>query len=164
IAELQPPFSLSLYYLAGRFVLFQPPLYWHLYTALIVIGLIGAWRVARVPELALCAIFAYVFSMAHKNFGYFVMATFPLASVGIDRAILWVRERRGLRVATGPRWLLLMPCALVITVAPLAGSGGLYSAAWNDAPMRTGYNSRFLPVEAAEFLNSHHIQGKVLAP
>jgi len=164
IAELQPPFSLSLYYLAGRFVLFQPPLYWHLYTLLIVIGLIGAWRVARVPQLVIWALFAYVFSMAHKNFGYFVMATFPLAAVGIDRAIAWLRLRRGLRIAIGPRVLLWAPIALVVIITPLALSGRLYKLAWNDAPMRSGYNSSFLPVEASEFLNSQHIQGKVLAP
>ena len=55
ISEMEPPFRTSLYYLAGRFVLFQPPLYWHLYTLLALVGLIAAWRTARVPELVLWA-------------------------------------------------------------------------------------------------------------
>lgn len=165
IAELQPPFSLSLYYLAGRFVLFQPPLYWHLYTLLIVIGLIGAWKKTRLPDLILWAMFTYVFSMAHKNFGYFVMATFPLATVGIDRAIVWARARRAAEssaAADGPRLLLWIPIASVIVLVPLVFSGRLYKLGWNDVPMRAGFNSRFLPVEASEFLDSHRIEGKVL--
>ena len=154
IAELQPPFSLSLYYLAGRFVLFQPPLYWHLYTILVVVGLVGAWRQTRLTDLILWALFAYVFSMAHKNFGYFVMATFPLAAVGLDRVFV--------RIRLSPRILLWKPIALVVILVPLVMSGRLYKLGWNDVPMRSGFSSRFLPVEASEFLNSHHIEGKVL--
>ncbi len=153
ITELQPPFSLSLYFLAGRFVLFQPPLYWHLYTALALVGLVGAWRSARVPDLVLWALFAYVFSMAHKNFGYFVMATFPLAATGVDQALFWVRR---------PRALLWIPLALAVVLVPLTVSGTLSQLAWADARIRAGYSSRFLPVEASEFLKDHQIEGKVL--
>ena len=153
ITELQPPFSTSLYFLAGRFVLFQPPLYWHFYTLLAIAGLVGAWRRARVPELVLWALFAYVFSMAHKNFGYFVMATFPLAAAGVDRALFWLRR---------PRALLWAPAALVVVLVPLTVSGRLYQLGWGDVRIHAGYSSRFLPVEASEFLRDHQIEGNVL--
>jgi hypothetical protein len=163
ITELQPPFSTSLYYLAGRFVLFQPPLYWHIYTALIVVGLIGAWRRARLPDLVMWALFAWVFSRAHKNFGYFVMATFPLAAIGIDRVVFmvraWIATQRAGRLATPaspaePRMLLVAPIVMVLALVPLVPSGWLYRLGWGDAPIGTGYNSRFLPRRASEFLNA----------
>lgn len=170
ITELQSPFSTSLYFLSGRFVLFQPPLYWHLYTALAFVGIVGAWRKARVPDLVLWALFAYVFSMAHKNFGYFVMATFPLASVGIDRVVSWLGRSIGARGSSQtaavplsrPRALPWSAIVIVVALVPLILSGRLYKLGWIDAPIRAGYNRRFLPVEAAQFLNDHRIQGKVL--
>jgi hypothetical protein len=168
IAELQPPFSLSLYYLAGRFVLFQPPLYWHLYTALIVVGLVGAWRKARVPDLVVWAGFAYVFARAHKNLGYFVMATFPLAVAGLDLAMWRIRtalaRRRAARAAPvpAPRAVLWAPLVLAVALVPLTLSGRLYKLAWSDFPIRSGYNSTFLPVEASQFLVDHRIEGKIL--
>jgi hypothetical protein len=170
ITELQPPFSTALYFLAGRFVLFQPPLYWHLYTVLSLVGLAGAWRKTRAPDLVIWALFAYVFSMAHKNFGYFVMATFPLAAAGVDRALSWTRAiaaRRGDRRPSSarlgePRALLWIPIALVAVLAPLTLSGKLYQLGWGDVRIRAGYSSRFLPVEASEFLRDHQIEGNVL--
>jgi len=168
--ELQSPFSTSLYFLAGRFVLFQPPLYWHVYTVLMIAGLVGGWRQMRLPNLVLWALFAYVFAMAHKNFGYFVMATLPMGAAGLDRALsalrLAVARRRARPVrvaqAAGPRALVWTPIVLAIALVPLVLSGRLYALAWSEFPIRAGFNRRFLPVEAAQFLNDHQIQGNVL--
>ena len=159
ISEMEPPFRASLYYPAGRFVLFQPPLYWHLYTLLALIGLIAAWRTARVPELVLWAGFAFVFSQAHKNFGYFVMATFPLAAAGLDRIVSAAFRQSRARVGA---WLSWAAIGLCVVLAGLVMSGRLYKLSWSDFKTRPGFDSWYLPVEAAGFLRDQHIQGNVL--
>jgi hypothetical protein len=166
--ELQGPYSLSLYFLAGRFVLFQAPLYWHLYTLAVAVGVAGAWRRLRAPELVLGALFTWTFALAQKNFGYFVMVTFPIAAIGIDRVIVILRdawrERRKVAALLGARpttpvWIAL---GLVALLMPLLVTGRLHRLAWSDFPMRTGFNSRFLPVEAGEFINAQKLSGRVV--
>ena len=166
-SELQPPYDLSLYFLAGRFVLFQAPFYWHLYTLACAIGVAGAWRRMRGPDVVLWVLFTWVFALAHKNFGYFVAVTFPIAALGTERVWILLRDairRRppaALDRTTAPVWIAL---GLVVILIPLTVTGRLYRLAWSDFPRASGYNSRFLPVEAGEFLRTHNLQGRVVTP
>jgi hypothetical protein len=168
IAEMQPPFSTSFYFIAGRFVLFQPPLYWHVYTLLSVVGLVAAWRRLRVPNIVLWFMFLFVFSKVHKNFGYFVMATFPITALGLQVLLERIRARRArgaaatIAAAPNPRPLLWAPIVLGAVLIPLILSGRLYKAGWNDVPIGAGFDRTRLPVEASEFLRANHVQGRVL--
>lgn len=168
-AELQGPFDLSLYFLAGRFVLFQGPFYWHLYALVCAIGVAGAWRRMRVPDVVLWVLFTWVFALAHKNFGYFVAVTFPIAAIGTERVWIALRDstRRPSRAsgagtaAVAPAWIAV---GLVLVLVPLTMTGRLYRLAWTEFPISSGFNSRFLPVEAGEFLRNEKVQGRVVTP
>lgn len=85
ISEFLSPFTFAPYFQDGQLVLVQPRLAWQLFAALAIVGLIGGWRKARLPELLLFVAFLYVFGKANKNFGYFAMVCVPLVASGLDR-------------------------------------------------------------------------------
>ena len=87
IAEFTSPFRLGSFSVDGRFALLQPRLLWFVYTGLVVAGVAAGRKTLRLVEWILLGGFFYVFWKANKNFGYFVMATFPMAAGGLDR--LW---------------------------------------------------------------------------
>jgi hypothetical protein len=173
ISEFTSPFTFDAYTFHGRLVLFQPRLWYQLFTVLAVAGLIGSWRRRRPAELILFAGFLYVFWQANKNFGYFVMVCFPMAAAGLDR--LGGRLRMGLagQAHAGnqaePRggrrgrlaWLAAWG-AVALALIPAAWTGWMYDAAWLPHRRGTGFNDAVLPVEACDFLNRNRVEGRLL--
>ncbi len=171
ISEFTSPFSFNEYVVDGRLVLFQPRLYYQLFTVLAVAGLIGNWRRWRPAEMVLFAGFLYVFARANKNFGYFVMAVFPMAATGLDRlggqlrAALVRKSPKGLEPHGARPWRLLWlgACGTVcLVLIPAVWTGWLYDLAWVSHRRGTGFNESLLPVEASEFINRHKIEGRPL--
>ena len=173
ISEFLSPFTFAPYISDGQLALLQPRLAWQLFAALAIVGLIGGWRKARLPEILLFVAFLYVFSSANKNFGYFAMACVPLVASGLDRfarcagAALarYVARDDAAPSSPGGRGALvwLVGCGLV--TAALVGAtwtGRLYDLAWTDWRRGTDFNAAILPVEAGAFLNRHHIEGRLL--
>jgi len=79
IKEFQSPLTFQMYGEGTSFKLFQDSFYWHVYICMVALGLAGRWLKLRVVDLILLIAFGYLFARANKNFGYFVMATFPMA-------------------------------------------------------------------------------------
>jgi hypothetical protein len=171
IAEFTSPFSLAGYFAEGRFVLFQPRLCWPLYTGLALAGLIASRKRAGLPEWVLWAGFLYVFWRANKNFGYFVMVSFPLAAAGLDalgERLAAGFRRKGARSGPsgerpGGRLAFLGGVATAcLGLIVVAWTGRLYDLAWTPHHRGTGFNRSLLPVEACAFINRNRIQGRIL--
>jgi hypothetical protein len=171
IAEFTSPFGFAEYFSEGRFVLFQPRLFWQLFTALAVAGWIADRKKVRPVEWVLFLGFLYVFWRANKNFGYFVLVAFPAAAAGLDRIGRGIRsafaagKKSAAESMASDRWKAawLGGCA-VACVAWIAavGTGWLYSVAWSPHRPGTGFNSSILPVEACRFLERNGIEGRLL--
>jgi hypothetical protein len=170
VSEFQSPFRLAGYLVDDRFVLFQPGLGWQLYAVLALVGLMGGWKRVRVPELVLGALFFCIFWQASKNFGYFVMATFPLVATGLDVAGAalrrrFLRDRGRIRQRIGellPQVGLGAVTVICLLLGGLAWTGQFYKLGWSPNRCGTGFNAAFLPVNACRFLQEHRIQGRVL--
>lgn len=170
-AEFLSPFRFQEYFVDGHFVLFQPRLWWQLFTVLAVAGMLGAGKKARLAEWILFLGFLYLFHQANKNFGYFAMACFPAVASGLNH---W-RTRLGARwfgagekpeKRISPRLRLysgyegIIGVCLLLTVA--AGSGYLYDLGWQGVRPGRGLDKEALPVEACQFINRHGIRGRIL--
>ena len=157
IGEFASPFGFEQYMAEGRFVLFQPRLFWQLYTLFALIGLAANGKKNRLVDLILFAGFLYIFWRANKNFGYFVMVSFPVAAGGLSMLAQRLRKKAALK--TGARISLsavsLLLCALVL-------NGSWYALAWDSHHIGTGFNRAVLPVEACAFINRNHIKGRIL--
>jgi hypothetical protein len=156
ISEFRTPFSFDGYTVQGRFVLFQPLLFWQLFTGLAVLGAVVARKQVRTAEWILFAGFLYVFYSANKNFGYFALVAIPPAARGLDRVFAPRRPE-----ASGSRsgWVL---AAASVLVALLSVSGRWYDISWSGHRQGTGFNAEFLPVEAADFIVDNGLEGRVL--
>jgi len=167
IAEFTSPFGLNAYFTEGRFVLFQPRFFWQVFTLLAVIALAGNRKKGRLPEWILFICFFYVFWRANKNFGYFVMASFPFIAGGLDELAARIRRKR-LRQKTlmkefrVPAKTLAGYGALSLILIVLTLSGRMYDLAWSPQRIGIGFSRAALPVNACEFLNRHHITGRIL--
>jgi hypothetical protein len=172
LAEFTSPFGLDGFMVDGRLVLLQPRLYWHLYTLLALAGLAANWRRWRLTELLLFGGFLYIFAQANKNFGYFVMASLPMAASGLDsllggigRRLARLLRRGGARSSTGARApaALLIGCSLVcIAIIPWSASGLMADMAWMPGRPGGGLDASVLPVGACDFINRHGITGRLL--
>jgi hypothetical protein len=152
-------------------VLFQPRLWWQLFTVFALASLLGAWKRARLAEWILFAGFFYIFWRANKNFGYFVMAAFPMIAAGLDRTGRMIRDALSRKGADGrntqepsqapPFWL--GGCALAcLVLIPMAFSGWLYDLAWTPVQRGTSFNKSVLPLEACDFIKEKGIEGRLL--
>lgn len=171
IAEFTTPFSVAGYFTDGRFVLLQPLLYWQLYAVLAVAALAVGWKRVRLTEAVLIAAFFYLFWRANKNFGYFVMVSFPAAASALDG--LGARLRKGLSpcrlfsrwgdihrpwgVAGLAAWSIVNLLLIALTL-----TGRLYDMAWTPQRPGASFSKALLPVEACAFLNRHAIEGRLL--
>lgn len=166
IAEFASPFKLDHYFVDGHFVLFREALYWQAYTVLALVGTLAGWRRWRLAQWLLLTAFLYAFWRGNKNFGYFVMVSLPMASVGWTRLVQMVRQSlargtdtssaRGSTVAAGALG------GLFALLAIAASWGWLDQAAWIDRQRRSGFNARELPIALSAFINEHHIAGRML--
>ncbi|MCS6770762.1 MAG: hypothetical protein NZ740_01905 [Kiritimatiellae bacterium] len=152
IHEHLSPFSLFRYFAAtGEFRLVQPVLAMHLFTALAALTLLISIRRVCLREWLLVGLFGYVYSLAEKNFGYFLIAAFPIVAGHLDG--LASRQTAG----RSAQLIRALPAA----TAALAAAGTWWVLSGNyfeylKSPMRTGhrFNPDFLPVGAAAFINA----------
>ena len=171
IGEFTTPFSWREFLPDGRFVLFQARLYWQVFALLAAVGLAGALRRLRLAEAVLFAGFLFIFASANKNFGYFVMVSFPVVAGGLDRigrSLTGLASRR--RIVDGAdrpshvwrtSWFAGLGVLCVVLVG-LARTGKLYDLAW--LPYRSGFglSAYVLPVGVSDFINAHGIEGRLL--
>lgn len=163
IGEFTSPFSIKEYLIDGRLVLVQARLFWQLFSLAAVAGLLCFWKKARLAELVLFAGFLYIFQGANKNFGYFAMVVFPLASGGLERLGAAFETRIGKSRKKTWQQPSLLACSIVsILLIGLVASGHWYSLTWDFNRFSTGFNKSVLPVEACEFINKHNIKGRIL--
>ena len=153
IAEFRSPYRWSSFVPEGNLVLLQPLLFMHVYAVLAAVGAIAAaWRrKLRPAEGLIFLLFFYVWWSGQKNFGYLVVATFPLVLRG------W-----GGLVPIRPRALAgttIAACALVLT---LFLNGFVF--AHERVPHRFGhaFNARMLPVRACAFLRERVPPGRLM--
>lgn len=180
IAEFTSPFALGPYISDGRLVLLQPRLWYQLFTLLALAGVVWAWRKGRLVEWLLLLAFLYVFWKANKNFGYFVMASFPFAAGGLDQLLARlgraVRTKSssdesvgappgadaGRRAPPAPRVGPAAVIAACVLFVVLTLSGWLYDMAWSSTRPGIGFNREALPIDAARFVEQHGIEGRWL--
>lgn len=154
ISEFRTPFSWDGYSVQGHFVLFQPLLFWQLFAVLAVLGAFVGRKQVRAAEWILLAGFLYVFNSANKNFGYFALVAIPPAARGVSQ-VLAFGKGGGARAS----WGVFGASALA---AVLAVSGRWYDLSWSGHRQGTGFNGEFLPVEAADFIVEHGLEGRIL--
>lgn len=155
IGEFTSPFSVSQYFIEGRFVLFQARLFWQAFTLLSVAGIAAFRKNMLLAEWILFAGFLYIFSSANKNFGYFAMVVFPVAAGGLAKIGRALSRKFKTAVATGCTTVAALISILVLT-------GQWYSTTWDDNRFSAGFSNSVLPVEACDFINRHRISGRIL--
>ncbi|MHB1156169.1 MAG: hypothetical protein ACYC26_04945 [Phycisphaerales bacterium] len=168
-AEFLSPFSFGQYFIDGWFVPFQSRLYWQMTAVFVVIGWIGGLRRWSLFEWLVGAGFAYAFSLASKNFGYFIMAVFPMASAGLDDVGRYLALRLGGRPSGSDRPSTIRQtawsgggCVLIALLIAAVGSGRLNQTSWMLDQPGEGFNTAILPVNACKFIETHHIEGRLL--
>jgi hypothetical protein len=153
IAEFRSPYRWSSFTPEGSLVLLQPLLFMHLYAALAVVGMIAAaWRrKVRLAEGLLFVLFFYVWWSGQKNFGYLVVATFPVVLRG------W-----GVLVPGRPRAMAAATVAASALTCCLFLNGFVF--AQERVPHRFGhtFNAQMLPVRACAFLKEEVPPGRLM--
>jgi hypothetical protein len=155
IGEFTSPFSVSRYFIEGRFVLFQARLFWQAFTLLSMAGIAAFRKNMRLAEWILFAGFLYIFNSANKNFGYYAMAVFPVACGGLAMIESRLHRKWNHTAAAGCTATAMLVAVLVIT-------GQWYSTLWDDNRCSAGFSNSVLPVEACDFINRHNIRGRIL--
>jgi hypothetical protein len=156
-SEFLSPFRFQGYMIDGRLVLIQPLLWWQVFTGLSVIGIFKARKSARLAEWILFAGFLFIFYSAQKNFGYFVMAVFPVAVEGLGRMEADLLRKRWWLISAYGAGIL---ASLLLTLA--AATNWLYDIGWLQAQTGRGYHTAELPVGACRFINHHGINGRII--
>jgi len=138
-----------------------------------------ARRRMRIHEILLFLLFFYLNSIAEKNIGYYIVAVTPFVvkSFGRGRGSAdHVRQDKTgtksssslvvrLKKALAPEMMgkLVMSAvvfaSLVMTMRIV--SNDFYSTQRLSHRFGFVYNNLFLPVKAAEFINEHHLTGKI---
>ena len=156
IAEFRSPFRLANYRPEGNLVLLQPLLFIHLYALLVAIaGIAAAVKRRLTPaEGILFLLFAYVFTSAQKNFGYLVVATFPVVLRGWDALLPRLRERAS-TLAAG----CIGAAALVVC---LTWNGFFFAQERVPHHLGHAFNPQMLPVRACAFLRDRVPRGRLL--
>lgn len=156
ISEFKTPFSLEGYRMQGHLALFQPLLFWQLFTGFAVLGAIAARKQLRTADWILLVGFLYVFYSANKNFGYFTIVAIPPVAKGVGSLLaLGDNDADGSR--TG--WSVV---GLAGLIAVLVLTGRWYDLTWSGHRAGAGFNADFLPVEAADFIVDNGLEGRIL--
>jgi hypothetical protein len=161
-SEFLSPFRLSHYYKEGHWILLQPALSWQLFAVSALAGMIGLGRRARVAEWLLFAGFSYIFWSANKNFGYFVMAIFPIVADGLHALGRALAERWKAVQARGVGICQVAMAGVCVGLITLTLSGHLYHLQWSGVRRGTEFDAHALPVGACDFLVEHSIAGRML--
>lgn len=168
-AEFLSPFRFAEFVRDGRLVIFQPRLWWQLTGLAAIAGMVAGYKKMKLPEWILFAGFLFIFNQASKNFGYFLMATFPAIVTGLDVFLLRIRnlllrKKNTTNKETANRFgfgyaAVTVVCVLLIAAA---GSNRLYDLGWQQAATGTGFNKEALPVGACKFITDNNISGRII--
>jgi hypothetical protein len=156
IAEFRSPYRWSNFLPEGRLVLLQPLLFMHLYAVAAILGGIVAALRKRLSaaEGLVFVLFAYVWWSAQKNFGYLVVATFPVVLRGWALLVPHVRVRPAV-LAGG----FVAACAFVLC---LTLNNFFFTQAQVPHHMGHAFNAQMLPVRACTFLRERVPPGRLL--
>jgi hypothetical protein len=157
--EFLSPFHLEAYSGTGQFVLLQPVLFMHLYILAAIIGAVAwVWRAPKSSWFVdglLYLMFGYIFWKAQKNFGYFVIASFPVLIAGWETFFAPTRHR----------FDRLLPAGTMIASAFFLwiwATGYLYAQERNGLRIGHKFSETHLPVRAADFLHRHVPEARLL--
>lgn len=148
IVEFLSPLDTTMYTANRELVIWQAALFMQVYGVVALLGLVLGWRRTSAAERLVFLAFTYVFWRAQKNTGYFVVATLPVAAAG------WRAALAGL---ARPRARPAFAIAVVLASGLLAVqvlSGWYYANQRLAIHVGHRFNEVFLPVRAAEFLNT----------
>lgn len=138
-----------------------------------------ARRRMRSHEILLFILFFYLNTIAEKNIGYYIMVVTPFVvrsfAQGKAPSVRVRQQKNGAKSLSSPFSRLRQALAserfgnLVLGCVLLAGilmtlrvvSNDFYSTQRLSHRFGYVYNNLFLPVNAAEFLNEHHLRGKI---
>lgn len=154
IAEFRSPYRWSSFVPEGNLVLLQPLLFMHVYAVLAVVGaMAAAWRrKLRLAEGLVFFLFFYVWWSGQKNFGYLVVATFPVVMRGWGLLLPRIQPAR-------LAWGTVAASGLVLC---LFLNGFVF--AQERVPHRFGhaFNAQMLPVRACAFLKEKVRPGRLI--
>lgn len=155
IHEFTSPLDLTAYTANRALVLYQPLLFMQAYGVLALAAFALAWRRVNAPERIVFVLFAYLFWCAQKNFGYFVVATYPVVVTGLRQAACLATRALPPAGARLLRSVALAVCITSCTVAAIHALNG-YAYAQQRLPHRAGhrFNPDLLPVRAAAYLRT----------
>jgi len=155
INEFDSPLDLTAYTANRALVLYQPLLFMQAYGVLALAAFAFAWRRVNLPERIIFVLFAYLFWSAQKNFGYFVVATYPVVVIGLRQAAALATCRIPPATARLLRPAVLTGCITACAIAAIHAMNG-YAYALQRLPQRPGhrFNPDLLPVRAAAFLRN----------
>jgi hypothetical protein len=147
ISELRSPLAMAGYRVDGRWIPLAPTLFWQVSLALIGLGYLLNWRRVRIAEWVALALFGYIFIKANKSFGYFIIATLPVAAGGWSS---WWKSRPSLK-RTRP-WLLAGVTGFAVLLTGWGLTGGWYKTLWSPHRVGHGWKTAVMPYGAGEVL------------
>ncbi len=159
-AEFVSPFRFAEYVKDGRFILIQPRLWWQVFTLLALVGIIGARKKVQMAQWLLFVGFLFIFHSANKNFGYFVMAIFPVCAGGLSRVAANIGN--ALKKPGAGAFAYGSVIVVCVLLAIGAGTNWLYEVGWQQNNVGKSFDKEALPVDACAFLNEHNIQGRII--
>jgi hypothetical protein len=160
LREFLSPFRTDFFTQLGPLILYQWVLFVQISGVIALLALMGVWKKRRIWEWLVFAAFGLLLFKAVKNYGYFMVATFPLVVAGLDHlGSAAIQRLRDLLPSRVDRWRPYLPLAggglvLAMTVVLFCQwrTGYLYQQDRSHHRVGYGFNTMYLPVEACEFL------------
>lgn len=173
VAELVSPFRFQQFIIDGRLVPFQPILAMQIFAVFAFIATIGMFKRVKLAQWILFAGFFYIFFNANKNFGYFVMVSFPAICFGLDNVLARLRNVPNQYSTKTPMFLMpnflkspLVSYILTISIFFLCFvaivTSWIHEIGWQENDFGTGFNQQALPTRACDFINDNNIEGRIL--
>ena len=162
----------------GKLSIFQPLLLLKALRLSLIAGLVVQVLRKKMPlhEIILALMFFYIGMLAEKNTGYLVVAVTPFllrsfgVSVSQNQEVDAAKKAKATNTQRVSRFRspqrMMATCAVLfvccLLIVPRTITNDLYSALRYSDRFGTAYNNRVLPVQAAAFLVSNHLYGRIM--
>lgn len=133
------------------------------YCLLLALGLGLSWRKRKIHEWLLAAVFFYLSCVGYRNIPFFLLATLPLlaGSWGDGAARLSVLNRVD-SFLTKSKLFPAISALFVLLTALRICTNAYYAGDRRQAHLGLGLDEERVPVQAVEFLNRNHLEGRML--